>query len=341
MSGATEGLTATDSTLGSPQYMSPEQIRSSKRVDTRTDLWSLGIILHKLLTGRFAFEADSVGAHLIMIVNDPPVPLRQARPDAPLDLERIIARCLQKNLALRYQNVGQLAVALAPFAGPERAPLVEAIVNLVGRDAALAKPPPADLEPDAPTVLRTDTGPRSVPQPVIDSGTAPGWVPTGPPPTQRAALYVGAGLGALTALAIALAVVSSGARSSREAAAAPAPTSPAAAAPSSASTSPAAQTTASASPPPAASADARGMLVEIEPPDAEVEVDGVVIPSRPLHLPARGPSYKVVVRAPGYAPESREVAAEEGARVRFVLRRAGGAAPAPAKKKNVMLETNL
>jgi hypothetical protein len=83
------------------------------------------------------------------------------------------------------------------------------------------------------------------------------------------------------------------------------------------------------------------MLVEIEPPDAEVEVDGVVIPSRPLHLPARGLSYKVVVRAPGYAPESREVAAEEGARVRFVLRRAGGAAPAPAKKKNVMLETNL
>ncbi|MEO5726287.1 MAG: serine/threonine-protein kinase, partial [Byssovorax sp.] len=65
-------LTTADSILGSPYYMSPEQIRNAKTVDARADLWSLGVILHKMLTGFLPFESDSLGEHLSMIAADPP-----------------------------------------------------------------------------------------------------------------------------------------------------------------------------------------------------------------------------------------------------------------------------
>ena len=108
-------MTATATVMGSPLYMSPEQMRSTKNVDARTDIWSIGVILFELLTGRPVYEAESLPGLCAMIASDPPPPLRTLRPDAPPELERVIDGCLSKKPSNRPQSVAELAYALAPF----------------------------------------------------------------------------------------------------------------------------------------------------------------------------------------------------------------------------------
>ncbi len=109
-------MTDTRATFGSPTYMSPEQIRSAKRVDFRTDIWSLGVCLHEVLTSRPPFLAETVAGLLASIIADPPVPIRLERPDVPEDLEATILRCLEKDLSRRFQTIGDLVTALRPHA---------------------------------------------------------------------------------------------------------------------------------------------------------------------------------------------------------------------------------
>jgi len=111
-------LTVGTDVLGSPNYMAPEQIRNPKDVDPRADIWSLGAILYKLLTGRTAFEADNPSATLAMIVMEEAEPVRMLRPDVPPQLEAIVQRCLEKKIDRRFQSVDELACALLPFAPP-------------------------------------------------------------------------------------------------------------------------------------------------------------------------------------------------------------------------------
>jgi serine/threonine-protein kinase len=120
--------------MGSPQYMSPEQIRSSKNVDARADVWALGTILHELVAGTPAYVADTVPGLLAMIVADAPPPLTSARPDAPTDLEATVLRCLQKDRERRFANVAELAHALERFASPEVRPLVRRISRVLGAE---------------------------------------------------------------------------------------------------------------------------------------------------------------------------------------------------------------
>jgi serine/threonine-protein kinase len=113
---ALEGTLTTSRTLiGSPMYMSPEQIRDPKAVDSRSDIWSLGIILHQLLTGKPAFSADSLPGVCAAIAADPPASTRERRPEVPEALERVIQKCLEKRPDARYQSVESLCAALAPF----------------------------------------------------------------------------------------------------------------------------------------------------------------------------------------------------------------------------------
>ncbi|HEX7664427.1 MAG TPA: serine/threonine-protein kinase, partial [Polyangiaceae bacterium] len=109
-------LTATRAMMGSPLYMSPEQVRSAKNVDRRSDIWSLGVILYELMSGRLPFEGDNAGAICAMIVADEPVPLKWMKQEVPSDLEAIVMKCLAKEPASRYQDVAELSTALRPFA---------------------------------------------------------------------------------------------------------------------------------------------------------------------------------------------------------------------------------
>ena len=109
-------LTATDTVMGTPLYMSPEQVRSLKSVDLRSDIWALGAILFELVSASPIYEAASATALCAMIAMDPPTPLRARRPDAPPELEAVILRCLHKDPNGRYADVAALAEALAPFA---------------------------------------------------------------------------------------------------------------------------------------------------------------------------------------------------------------------------------
>lgn len=107
-------VTATQTVVGTPLYMSPEQIRSSKHVDSRTDIWSLGIILYELLAGKTPFEGSTMAAGAAICIDDPP-PISTFREGVPRDLEEVVLVCLEKDVTKRYPNVQSLAVALARF----------------------------------------------------------------------------------------------------------------------------------------------------------------------------------------------------------------------------------
>jgi tRNA A-37 threonylcarbamoyl transferase component Bud32 len=114
----TAALTATTAVLGSPHYMSPEQMRASKNVDTRTDIWALGVCLFELLTGEPPFPGETVAVVCAQVLKQPPVPLTRFLPNAPPGLAQAIDRCLQKDPAERFLSVVELARALDPFAPP-------------------------------------------------------------------------------------------------------------------------------------------------------------------------------------------------------------------------------
>jgi eukaryotic-like serine/threonine-protein kinase len=114
--GGKRGFVRTMMPLGSPVYMSPEQIRSSDQVDARTDIWSLGCVLFELLTGTVAFNEPSLMQLSAAILEHDPVPLRELVPDAPEELEEVVLRCLEKDVDKRYGNIAELAIALYPFA---------------------------------------------------------------------------------------------------------------------------------------------------------------------------------------------------------------------------------
>jgi serine/threonine-protein kinase len=124
------GMTRTQSVLGSPQYMAPEQMRSSKRVDGRTDIWAIGTIMHELLTGRSPFVAQTMPELFAMILTDPTPTLRERRSDVPDELDLVVQRCLEKDPERRYPNVLEVARALAPFASTPKADSIERIVRV-------------------------------------------------------------------------------------------------------------------------------------------------------------------------------------------------------------------
>ncbi|APR86448.1 Serine/threonine-protein kinase pkn3 [Minicystis rosea] len=125
-------LTRTRAVLGSPYYMAPEQMKSTRNVDARADIWSLGIILYQLLTKKVPYKAESFVALCIMVVNEDPPPPTTHRADLPPGLEAAILRALRKKPEERYASVSELAAAIAPFGNAGAALSAERIARVQG-----------------------------------------------------------------------------------------------------------------------------------------------------------------------------------------------------------------
>ncbi len=104
-------VTADGMVIGTPAYLSPEQAQGLN-LDSRTDIYSMGVVIYELATGHLPFDADEIPALLLQQVKQPPPPPRLIVPDLPVELERLILKCLEKNPVRRYQNCEGLVEAL-------------------------------------------------------------------------------------------------------------------------------------------------------------------------------------------------------------------------------------
>jgi eukaryotic-like serine/threonine-protein kinase len=161
------GMTSTQALMGSPLYMAPEQMRSSKAVDARADIWSLGVILYEMLGGRSPFNGDTLPMVCARIMAEAPDPLRELRREVPAGLEGVVMRCLEKEAARRYQDVAALAQALAPFGQPE----ARAAADRIGRVMRGTLASAVDLRAEAVATTTTNQRPE-IAQTAAAFGTA-------------------------------------------------------------------------------------------------------------------------------------------------------------------------
>jgi serine/threonine-protein kinase len=126
-------LTTTSAVIGSPMYMSPEQLRATRDVDPRSDIWSIGVTLYELIAGQGPFPWQSLPELCAAILKDEPMPLSARRADVPPEFDNVLLRCLEKDPALRWQDVAELAAALSPFGRPSATVSSERAMRLLAR----------------------------------------------------------------------------------------------------------------------------------------------------------------------------------------------------------------
>ncbi len=146
-------LTMTAVMMGSPYHMAPEQMRSSRHADGRSDVWALGTVLYTLLTGCPPFAADTMAELMHRTLFEQPAPVRSRRPEVAARLERVLERCMEKDPGARFQTIPALAEALAEFSPDWSRPSLQRIAAVTGT-APLA--PPAPL----PSAIAANTAPQ-------------------------------------------------------------------------------------------------------------------------------------------------------------------------------------
>jgi serine/threonine protein kinase len=193
-----ESLTHPSRVVGSLFHMAPEQMRG-KAVDARTDVWALGLLLYEMLTSKRPFRDAPWPDVCARVLSDAAGPFIVPGDELPRELSAIIARCLERQPGGRYQNVAELAVALAPFGGNSSRVSLERIVRVATSTGSLAArtwtpTPPAELSrlssaADAgrltPIVPPSEHG-LSTKEPVVSSTAPPG---------PRRQLWLGTALG--------------------------------------------------------------------------------------------------------------------------------------------------
>jgi len=162
-------LTADGDMLGTPSYMAPEQVKGDlKSIDHRCDIYSLGVILYQLLTGRLPFEGN-LGDILTEILQGEPRPPRSLRPDVSPQLDRICLKAMSKKAADRYATMGEFAAALAEVRGLTDEP----------------GPPPSVAVLLPTQEFNMGVTPSRIRRPLDDEGPNPGPRPLPGPATQR------------------------------------------------------------------------------------------------------------------------------------------------------------
>jgi serine/threonine protein kinase len=132
------GLTRTQTSIGSPLYMSPEQMRSARTADFRADQWSLGAVLYRMATGHLPFEASSMVRLCVLVLSADFVPTTERCPELPAEFAAAVERCFRVEPAERYADIAAWAEAFAPFAGPRGRERADRCREILGA----AKPAP-------------------------------------------------------------------------------------------------------------------------------------------------------------------------------------------------------
>jgi serine/threonine-protein kinase len=206
MNPATETeLTLTSRAIGSPSYMSPEQLTASRSLDARADVWGLGVVLYELLTRRRPFRGDAMPQVVAMILKGEFEKLDWVRPELPAELVAAVHKCLEISPDQRFASVTELALALAPFAPLESTSAVDGIPRA-------KMPSHSSIPRAAPGEDSNTAGISSVVTPAVKSARPP----------RRAMLAVAGGVGMLTMLGLGALVLTRGQATSAPVAATPA-----------------------------------------------------------------------------------------------------------------------
>jgi serine/threonine-protein kinase len=153
---AASASTATNAVLGTPLYMSPEQLRGAKRVDVHTDIWALGVVAYELLTGDLPFRGENLVALFAAATETTPLPLRQSRPEIAEGLETAVLRCLRQEPAERFASAADFGAALAPHGTVAAAQTFARVLGVAY--ASHSAPSPAKPSVSPPTLAQTDEG---------------------------------------------------------------------------------------------------------------------------------------------------------------------------------------
>ncbi len=145
-------LTKTGVIIGSPLYMSPEQMRSTKDADARSDIWALGAILFQLVTGRPPYMGETIPELCAQLFSEDAPPPSTLRRDLPPGLDLILARALARDPKQRYQNVAEFGEALVEFAPASRIHVERARRVLFSQEGPSSEWPGRDQAPGAPTI---------------------------------------------------------------------------------------------------------------------------------------------------------------------------------------------
>jgi eukaryotic-like serine/threonine-protein kinase len=299
-------MTRTSSMLGSPRFMSPEQMRDPRAVDGRSDIWSLGVVLYRLVTGKSPFDSDNLGGLLTKVMGEEPTPLTDHRPDVPPLFAAVVHKCLAKDLSQRFQNMSELACALAPFCPePMRA---HALADSIS--STLSVPPSQPLA----ELSASLSGRASMPGPINDSSqnTASPWTGTHGTLSQsaRKGLAAWAGIGAVILIVLVVIAVNaiSGRRAGPAAAAATQPTSAEIAPPPTQPASPATAAAPPQLPPPAYAPPPVGAPVITPPVVTAPVVTASATPSPPVAAAPRTTHRAPAVRRAPAPPPPRTTA---------------------------------
>jgi eukaryotic-like serine/threonine-protein kinase len=193
VAGSGLGMTKTAAVIGSPFYMSPEQMESPRSVDARTDIWSLGIVLYQLLTAEVPFNGETLPQVCVNVATRPAPSLRRSRPDVPTGLETVLLRCLEKEPSKRFSTVAALAAALARFGSHRAQVSLDRIARTLGQAEA------GSDDGDGPRQNQTTDRPVT--------GPLPSWGATAKSTRPRARSIIGWTISALLVIAIGLTFV--------------------------------------------------------------------------------------------------------------------------------------
>ena len=187
--GGNDGKTGVGVLMGTPEYMSPEQAEGAAGVDQRTDIWAMGAILYKALTGIEAFGGPTMASTLVALSTKEPKPIEAYAPHVPHEMVAVVRKCLAKDPIHRYQSARELSDALAPF---EQLPNVM-MAGAPAAPASFANTDPAGFHTNGPLQTPTGTLAAGAPATIITHHAPPPNQFGGPqpPPPGNPATFVG------------------------------------------------------------------------------------------------------------------------------------------------------